>query len=226
MWGFLFGLAAIAVYIGTAVSDGWTVTAAVLALIGLGIAIGGAIVGIVVRTTVGITAMWATLGALVAAVVELAQGDFGFAGALLLHAVSLFALQHFLAGTFRQHRPTPPRHNKPVWRSVPGYFGVISSTMADRGGPGAFTVFMDGSSEFLTTSGVRWSFEPEDWAGWRVEREGRLLAELPGLQSGKSQALVFTGSVAMGFPDVFVQPDDVTEWQEWIERHGIRERSR
>ncbi len=225
MLGFLFGLVAIVVYIGTAVSEGWTVSAAVLALFGIGLAIGGAIVAIVARRTVGITAMWATLGALVAAVVELAQSDFGFAGALFLHAVFFFALQHFLAGTFRPLRPTPSRHTTPVWRSVPGYFGVIDITMADRGGPGVFTVFTDGSSEFLTTNGVRWSFEPEDWAGWRIERDRRL-AEIPGLKPDKSHALVFTGSLAMGLPDVYVQPDDKAEWQEWIERHGIRERSR
>src|SRR4051794_16875028 len=80
MLGLLLGLGAICAYIGAAISD----PSASPGLVALGAMVvlgGGLLVGQFARVTVGICAMWAMLGALIAASIEIfsSEGPLAFA---------------------------------------------------------------------------------------------------------------------------------------------------
>lgn len=232
MVGIVLGLGSLILYVSLAISGGWGAEGSELIGTGAAVAAGALVVGLVAPTTVGIAAMWAMFGAAIAAIIEFAQGDVTLGIALLFHALFFFLLQHLILlirgggqGIFGRNRrgsvATTGGFDKPVWKVARGYFGVIDVTMLDQGGGGHFALFADGTSEFVTTKGVRWAFEPRDWTGWRVETDQALLDDLPGLDGSHADVIVLTGSVAAFSPDVYVEVDDLDAWAARLSKHGI-----
>lgn len=229
MIGILLGLSAAVFYVATAATGDWEVAGWSLLLTGVLVGVLGAVVGLVLRVTIGIAAMWAMFGSLVAAVIEFVQGEPGNGSALLGHALVFFGLQHFLVALRSYAQGSAIRRSttlsKPVWDKARGFFGVIDVTMMDEDGPGVLTIFTDGTSQFVTDKGVRWNFEPRDWASWRREDGSEALNEIPGL-CGKAPTLVLTGCRALMSPDVYVQPDDIETWSAWAVERSIAQEAR
>ena len=227
MVGIILGLGALFFYVGTSVSSDWGLGPGGLIAAGAVLVVVVGVVGLFATTTVGIAAMWAMLGALIASAIEFAHGDTALGFALLLHALFFFVLQRALAigssagsvvggGSARRVSPV----NCPVLKVEQGCYGVPDVTMLHQGGRGHFTLFTDGSSQFVTTSGVRWSFDSDDWAGWRQENR-ELLDDLPGLRGRLGDVLVLRGPMWAMAPDVYIETDNLHSWVEWLEDKGV-----
>jgi len=113
MLGLLLGLLGAAAYVTGAINGNWADYGGLaIALAGVGIAVGAVLLGQIFRFTIGGAAMWAMLGAAIAAVAEFVQGNAGPGFAFVLNAGLLWGVQQVLArpGRSRMREPHPPSH--------------------------------------------------------------------------------------------------------------------
>ncbi len=73
-----------------------------LALLAIGMAVGAVLLGLIFRMTIGVTAMVWMLGAALAAVLSLFNGEIVYTGPLLPHVFVVWVVQQMLGGPERR----------------------------------------------------------------------------------------------------------------------------
>lgn len=230
MFGLVLGIVAIVAYVQAALG---APDPAPVVVTGLGLTFVGVVfarAGGAALILVGITAMWAMVGALLATAIAIANADVAPAAAFAGHVVLLWLLQQVLARQLGQREGRRPRSSgtstraaaptprADPWGAAPGYY--LSLTRQEPNGPGTFAVFADDSAEFMLRD-TRLSFDSIwKWTEWWITEGPVDLPPGHGLHPS-APTFMMKGPAYAGRPTIAIQPDDLEPWKDRFSQAGV-----